>query len=317
MKVIPAIFLAAVLLGQNPMVAAGTEAITLKQSPRSLQLMRGKTPILVYHTADVPSPKGVDSVFDRSGFIHPLHAPSGGVVTGIHPIDHYHHLGLWHAWVKTEYDGKKGPDFWNLKGRTGRVRHAGIVALRKAGFTVAQEQVAYLDGPNKKPATLLAETLAVDTKFISGANVIDYVLTQKNVSPKPLVFPAYRYGGGIAFRGPHTWNKDNSDYLTSKGLDRTNSHTSRARWVAMFGPATNENGRNATVAILCHPENRDAPQHIRTWNNGKMFFNYVPTQETGWSIAPGKSHILRYRIIVLDGKANATIIESFWKNYTR
>ena len=213
------------------------------------------TTILTYHVAAMPPPKGVDRVFDRSGFIHPMHAPAGGVVTGIHPDDHYHHLGLWHAWVKTEYNGKKGPDFWNLKARTGRVRHAGIKAVRAAGFTVAQEQVAYLDGPDVEPTVILAETLAVDAAFVKGANVIDYVLAQKNVSPKPLIFPAYRYGGGIAYRGPLSWNKTNSDYLTSKGLNRTNSHTSRARWVAMFGPTEKDGGKAATVAILCHPKN--------------------------------------------------------------
>jgi hypothetical protein len=219
--------------------------------------------------------------------------------------------------VKTEYNGQKGPDFWNLKARTGRVRHAGIKAVRAAGFTVAQEQVAYLDGPDVEPTVILAETLAVDAAFVMGANVIDYVLAQKNVSTKPLIFPAYRYGGGIAYRGPLSWNKTNSDYLTSKGLNRTNSHTSRARWVAMFGPTEKDGGKAATVAILCHPKNHDAPQHIRTWDNGKVFFNYVPIQETGWSIKPGENVTLRYRLVILDGQVGAKTLEARWKTYTK
>ena len=310
-------FLSILLLALTFLSVQAADRVSLKQTKKTLTLMRGKVPILTYHVAAVPPPKGVDRVFDRSGFIHPIYAPAGGVVTGIHPDDHYHHLGLWHAWVRTKYNGKQGPDFWNLKARTGRVRHAGIKAMRDSGFTVAQEQVAYLEGPEVKPTVILAETLAVDATFVKGANVIDYVLAQKNVSPKPLNLPAYRYGGGIAYRGPLSWNKTNSDYLTSEGLNRTNSHTSRARWVAMFGPTEKDGGKVATVAILCHPKNQDAPQHIRTWDNGKMFFNYVPIQETAWAIKPGETVTLRYRLVILDGQVSAKPLEERWKEYAK
>ena len=306
-----------ILLALTFLPVQAADRVSLKQTKKTLTLMRGKVPILTYHVAAVPPPKGVDRVFDRSGFIHPIYAPAGGMVTGIHPGDHYHHFGLWHAWVMTKYNGKKGPDFWNLKARTGRVRHAEIKAVRDSGFTVVQEQVAYLEGPEVEPAVILAETLAVDATFVKGANVIDYVLAQKNVSPKPLILPAYRYGGGIAYRGPLSWNKTNSDYLTSEGLNRTNSHTSRARWVAMFGPTEKDGVKAATVAILCHPKNYDAPQHIRTWDNGKIFFNYVPIQETAWAINPGETVTLRYRLVILDGQVSAKPLEKRWKEYSK
>lgn len=305
-----AFFIAVVI---SPLSAAD---IKTAESDETITISRGDTPILTYHTAEVPAPEGVDPVFNRSGFIYPMHAPSGGIVTGIHPDDHYHHLGLWHAWVKTKY-GKAEPDFWNLKEKTGRVRYVATKEVRENGFTVEQEQVAYLDGPDPEPTVILRETLAVDASFVDGANVIDYVLTQTNVAEKALEFPAYRYGGGIAFRGPLDWNKENSDYLTSEGLDRKNSHTTRARWVAMFGPSENGEGKDATVVILCHPENQDAPQHIRTWDNGKMFFNYVPAQEHAWGIGSGQSTTQRYRIVILDGKADAATVEPFWIAYAK
>lgn len=289
--------------------------ISLKQTEKAITLVRGETPILTYHIAEVPPPKGVDQIYNRSGFIYPLYAPSGGIVTGIHPADHYHHIGLWHAWVNTKYEGKKGPDFWNLGRRTGRIRHAKVKETRDAGFTVIQEHLGYLDGIDAEPTVILRETLSVNAAFIDGANVIDYDLTQKNITKKPLIFPTYRYGGGLAYRAPLSWNKKNSDYLTSGGLDRTNSHATRARWVAMHGPAEKGKGKDATVAVLCHPKNHDAPQRIRTWDNGKMFFNYVPVQETGWSIQPGKSITLRYCIVILDGSADTKTIEARWKAY--
>jgi hypothetical protein len=310
LRLLPSILL---VFGLFP--AEAKESLSLKQTEKTITLMRGETPILTYHVAEVPPPKGIDPIYNRSGFIYPMHAPSGGIVTGIHPADHYHHIGLWHAWVNTKYDDKKGPDFWNLGRRTGRIRHAKVKETRDAGFTVVQEHLGYLDGIKAEPTVILNETLLVDAAFVGGANVIDYAMIQKNLTTKPLVFPAYRYGGGLAYRAPHSWNKKNSDYLTSEGLDRTNSHATRARWVAMHGPAEEAKGEDATVAILCHPKNHDAPQRIRTWDNGKVFFNYVPVQETGWSIQPGKSITLRYRIVILDGSADAKAIEARWKAY--
>ena len=86
----------------------------------------------------------------------------------------------------------------------------------------------------------------------------------------------------------------------------------------MFGPAENGDGKDATVLILCHPENHDAPQHIRTWDKGEVFFNYVPTQETDWSIEPKQTIILRYRIVILDGRVEeVAALESRWNAYSK
>ncbi|MBG28815.1 MAG: hypothetical protein CMI31_02275 [Opitutae bacterium] len=318
MKPYPTLYLlSAILLATGLLQVEAKENLSLKQTEQSITVTRGETPILTYHVAEVPPPNGVDKIYNRSGFIYPMHAPSGGIVTGIHPADHYHHIGLWHAWVNTKYGDKKGPDFWNLGRKTGRIRHAKVKETRKAGFTVIQEHLGYLEGIKAEPTVILKETLSVDAAFVEGANVIDYAMTQKNVTKKALVFPAYRYGGGLAYRAPHSWNKKNSDYLTSEGLDRTNSHATRANWVAMHGPAEEGKGEDATVAILCHPKNHDAPQRIRTWDNGKIFFNYVPIQETGWSIQPGKSITLRYRIVIFDGKSGNKAIETRWKAYNQ
>ncbi len=164
LRLLPSILL---LFGLLP--AEAKESISLKQTEKTISLMRGEKPILTYHIAEVPPPNGVDPIYNRSGFIYPMHAPSGGIVTGIHPDDHYHHIGLWHAWVNTKYDDKKGPDFWNLGRRTGRIRHAKVKETRDAGFTVVQEHLGYLDGIKAEPTVILNETLLVDAAFVGGA----------------------------------------------------------------------------------------------------------------------------------------------------
>jgi hypothetical protein len=60
----------------------------------------------------------------------------------------------------------------------------------------------------------------------------------------------------------------------------------------------------------------DAPQHIRTWDDGKIFFNYVPIQETGLTIEPGTKFVMKYRVIAMDGKADADKMKAFFEDYT-
>jgi len=159
---------------------------------------------------------------------------------------------------------------------------------------------------------ILDEMLTVKVRQSGDSYLVDYDTRQTNVTDTSLVLPAYRYGGCIAYRAPYHWNKENSNYLTSEGKDRSNGHTTRGRWCAMFGPT--EQG-DATLAILCHPENRDAPQRMRVWPDGKVFFNYVPIQETGWELKPEEPSTMRYRVVISNGKADAEQLNSLWNQY--
>ena len=288
------------------------QGIQVSETDETLSISREGAEILSYHKAEVDPPEGVDPIFRRSGFIHPLNSPKGGTVTGIHPDDHYHHLGIWHAWVKTEH-GDDQPDFWNLKTGTGRVRFVKVLAKDDSSFTVEQEQVAY-KGAEKKETVVLKEQLKVSAAFQDGVNVVDYQLTQTNVSGVKLELPEYRYGGPLAWRGPLDWDQNNSDYLTSEGKKRADSHQTRARWIEMHGPTS---AGEATLVMFCHPENHDAPQRLRTWPDGKMFLNWVPIQEKPFAIGAGDSVTWNFRLIVADGHPAPEKIESWWADYVK
>jgi|ETNmetMinimDraft_22_1059887.scaffolds.fasta_scaffold00029_19 hypothetical protein len=309
--------LIASLLAANNLAAA---SLSVSENAHTIDIKDGDTVILSYRKADVPPPEGVDPIYSRSGFIHPVRSPSGSVVTGIHPDDHYHHLGLWHAWVKCKVNGQE-VDFWNLRAKTGRVRYSKTLELiaetQGAGFVVEQEHIAYL-GQEKKETLILKERFAIKAKRFEGAYEIDYETIQENVSPFALELPAYRYGGPIAYRAPHHWDKTNSDYLSSEGKTRIDGHTTRSRWIAMWG----ENGSGAgndTLTILCHPGNHDFPQRMRVWpptsNNGAIFFNYVPIQEFDWEIKPGQISNMRYRLVVHEGKPEINDLNRRWERY--
>ncbi|GGC26068.1 hypothetical protein GCM10011386_17610 [Parapedobacter defluvii] len=80
-----------------------------------------KQPLLTYRYTVKAPPEGVDPLYGRAGYIHPLYTPSGKVLTRIQPPDHYHHYGIWNPWTKISYGGKEY-DLWNLGGNKGTVR---------------------------------------------------------------------------------------------------------------------------------------------------------------------------------------------------
>ena len=300
-------------MGLAPAIA---EPVTVELKDTFLVLTGGRTEILRYHTAELEPPDGMKKIYRKSGFIHPLRTPKGGVLTGVHPEDHPHHTGLWHGWVKTRH-GLENPDFWNLPKKSGRVRFAGVKELleegKTAGFRVYQEQVAFKGTP-KREKVVLKELLEVRAKRKGSVNVVDYSVTQRNVSGVALALPIHRYGGALAYRGPLTWNLENSDYLTSKGKTRVDSHETRARWCAVFGPTETGLG---TLVMMGSPTNLDAPQRLRTWpeKEGKMFFNFAATQEKAAELRAGEEWHFSYRLITADGKMESEEIEKYWKEW--
>ncbi len=290
------------------------QRLSLKDTERAIVLYSGRQPVLSYQKAVMPPPRDADARFARSGFIHPLYSPHGGLLTQIHPQGHFHHMGLWHAWVKTTFKNES-LDFWNLDKGEGGIRYEETVSTDNtadsAGFTVRQAHYALRDGIEE---TVLSDTFSVRLQQQEDVYLIDYETQQTNVSDAPIVMEAYRYGGGIAYRGPSYWGEGNSDYLTSRGLGRQDGHGSEARWVRFSGPT--ETGE-ASVTILSHPSNVHSPQPVRIWPEGPMFFNYVPAQNTPLTVAPGETLTLRYRVLVTDGYLPPETIETFWQGYSK
>lgn len=288
----------------------------IEQTQSSLNITyEGKT-LLHYHTGKLAPPNGQPQHYARSAFIHPLNTLSGSTLTGIHPEDHVHHMGLWHAWVKSVFEGEER-DFWNLDRQHGSVEFIEVLSAeakeKAAQLKLKQAHYIYSPYPNKKHQ-VLDEILALGVTINDGFYYLDYSMTQTNISDKTLSLLPYRYGGGIAFRSRLDWGLNNSDYLTSEGKTRSDGHATRAKWVRMHGPGDNS---NVSLVIFNHPQNFDSPQRVRIWDQGPMFFNYVPTQEHGLEISPNQTLKLRYRIMIADEILSPDTIESAYRDYSK
>lgn len=295
--------------------AAAEEAVRLRTGEKALRVLCGDRPVVQYNHAPVPPPEGHSKLYTRSGFIHPLRTLDGAVLTTIHPSDHIHHLGLWNPWTKTEFEGRH-IDFWNLSKGEGTVRHVKFDSRADgpvfAAFRAAKEHVDLTAPGGEKVA--LDEELDVRVWGSTGDGrgyLMDCVITQSCASSSPLHLPPYRYGG-MGFRATEYWNKNNSNYLTSKGKTRKDGHATRSRWCKTFGETPKG---HAGIVFMSHPENREHPEPMRIWPHGPIFFNYCSVQKKAWTLRPGNTYVRRYRFYVYDGEVNPGTAERLWQGF--
>ena len=299
--------------------------ITAELNSRALIINRNKQKILQYNLAEVFPPDTVSAIFRRSAFIHPLWSPSGNILTRINPPDHWHHMGIWNPWTKTKFEGH-ATDFWNLVEGQGTVRFGGIDGLISGpvfgGFKVRQEHVDFQCKGGDKVA--MNEVWDVRIWNIGSYNGIkvwlwDLTTTLSCASASPITLEAYRYGGGIGFRASEDWTNKNSWVLTSEGKTRKEADGTRARWCDVGG----EFGGNGTSGILfmSNPSNREYPEPMRVWpenangGRGDLFFEFCPIRNKSWELIPGNEYVLRYRMLVYDGKIDSQLSERLWDDF--
>lgn len=301
-----------------------SSAVGLKKDNQGVKLMAGSKPILNYQTAMTYPPDGVNPIYRKSGFIHPLWSPSGEVLTRIQAPDHYHHYGVWGPWTKTHINDR-AVDFWNLASGEGSVRFSKLLSLEDgdiySGFTALQEHLDF--GAKGEDQVAINEQLQVNAWNVDPTGksyMIDYTTTINSPLDSGIVFDAYRYGGGIGMRMTEKWHKDNCTVLTSEGHDRVKADGTKARWCIVEGESAS--GRSG-VLFMSHPGNRSHPEPMRVWpinangDRGDMFFEFCPIRHESWIIENGKNYTLKYRMVVFDGEMTAERAEQYWKAFAQ
>jgi hypothetical protein len=279
---------------------------------KHLVVTYGGKKVLQYNYATIKPPDGVDPVFERSGYLHPLWTPSGKVLTNDSPKNHLHHHGLWGAWTSSEFEGRKS-NFWESIEKQGKIECVKVEETFSGpvfgGFR-AKHRFINLNGPDG-PKTALEETWEVRVYAVADRFVFDLVSTQTAATDQPLVIKQYRYGG-IGFRASGDWEgKDGCAFLTSEGKTRTDGHATRAKWCLMSGKIS---GADCSIAFIGHPSDFRYPQPMRI-HPDEPFFNWAVPQGGDFSIEPGKPYVARYRFVVSDGLPDRDKVEGHWKAY--
>ena len=290
----------------------------------ALTIFSGDQPLLTYQFRTVYPPKGIDTNYKRSGFIHPLYAPHGQVLTNIQPKDHYHHYGIWNPWTHTFFEGDT-VDFWNIKGHQGTVRFVKFTSQKSnskySEYTALHEHVVFKKEGSEKVALNEWQTVRVyDPGNNKDQYIVDITSKMSCASQSPLLIVAYRYGG-LGWRATEFWDKDNSEMLTSEGKTRDNTDNTKGKWIMVYGslPGNDEGG----IVMFSHPSNYNHPEPLRIWDKkanggrGDVFANFAPTKDKDWLLEPGKTYTLKYRLVVFNGKFDAAKAESAWQKFVK
>ena len=299
-------------------------AVTAEDRAGSVVFEVGGKEALTYQYARAPVPDGVDEIYRRGGFIHPLRSLGGGTLTRVQPPDHYHHYGLWNPWTHTEYDGRE-IDFWNLAEGQGTVAAKGVTSLSSGPvfgeLTAWHEYLAYQDSAQKTSSKKLLNELWDVRVWNSDPQqqtyLVDLTTTQTNVTDLPFTVKKYRYQG-LGFRANKAWSDRTARLLTSEGKNKANGNGTRARWGDVRGPTT---AGTSGVLFMTHPANFNFPEPIRIWPQGandgqeNVFFNFNPAQDRDWLLKPQQPYALKYRLLVYDGEIDSATAQRYWQDF--
>jgi hypothetical protein len=278
--------------------------------------------LLRYYHATVNPPKGQDINYRRSGFIHPVWTPKGQVLTRIQAPDHYHHYGIWNPWTHVEFE-KDTVDFWNIKGHQGTVRFAKLLSRTEgpvfSEFQALHEHVVFKKDGSERVALNEVQTVRVYQPENEEYYIADITASMSCATESPFRILTYRYAG-MGWRTTGYWNDQNCEVLTSEGKTRKDTDGSRAKWCIVQGelPENQYGG----IAFLSYPANYNSPEPMRIWNpgtngRGDMFFSFAPTKDRDWLLEPGKTYVLKYRMVVFSGKFDAAKAESAWQYFSK
>ena len=310
------------LMGFCLVDVAAAQALKVIETEKGIVVRRNSQDIITYNIVSPPAPRGIDSVYERSGCLHPVNTPRGRTVTQMFPVDHPHQHGIFSAWVKTKYGGQT-VDFWNLAGGTGRVLHERVVRTFQEKDRVGFEVDLIHRATKKKPVDVLRERWKVTVYPTDGTyHCFDLESTQQAISDKPLIVSKYHYGG-MALRGPTRWlsaqdrwardhpdlSREPSKFVNGLGSGRVKGNHQHTKWVALTGSM---DGKPATIVVLSHAKNFRAPQAARL-HPTKPYFCFAPCVDGTFTIDRKHPFQARYRYLLTDTEPDAKWIDQQWK----
>lgn len=258
--------------------------------------------------------------------LHPLRSPGGHRITRGFPMvfgipgeqtDHWQHEGVF-----LTYRNVNGVDFWSKfpptrdRPGSGRIRHTGFTRL-ESGETGILGATAGWIGPTGK--VLLKQDSQMTIRAGPAWRTLDLQITL-TAQDEPVTFGDIEEGL-LAIRVASGLREDHTGrYLNAEGLELAkNVWGKRSPWVALRGTVQDE---DLTLAIMNHPRSVQYPTfwHARAYGLfaanpfGRADFE-KGAPPLNFSLAPGESALLLYRILIHSGHLTRSRIEDEFRKY--
>lgn len=282
--------------------------------------------------------------------LYPLRTDDGRVVTRSYPakmapgdrVDHPHHLSCWF-----NYGDVNGDDYWGhsaasrLGGKHGSIVHRKVGRIHNYGDMVHVD--FHMDWIGSKGDKVLEEMDRMYFRVGPGLRIIDRVITL-TAQDREVIFGdtkegmfAIRVTRGLEeptdqpikyvdAQGEITEvaQLDNTgvdgEYLSSEGrINEKEVWGTRAKWCILRGTVE---GKPATIGIFDHPDNVGYPTYWHARGYGLFAANPLGwktftkgEKELNFTLAPGESTTLSYRILIASRRLDAEETEKLYRNW--
>ena len=278
----------------------------------------GERLIMAWQSKPLANARGGDK-FQGSAFLHPLCTPAGFQWTESQPADHMHHFGLWWPWKFNEVDGARY-NCWEIQEGQGALVARSVTALAGGPDTLEWEfhNEVVIKKAGAAPLPVIRETARVALSAPTVDAVAVDVALRQQVAGSPVQIVNYRYSG-FSWRGPGSWNKDNSRLLTSEGLGRDDANGKPARWVVVSGPTPN--GSASVLLMSAALDLAGTPERLRVWDakaqNGQPFVNFNPVTDRALPLDEAHPAVAnrQYRVVAADRLIDAAAAEAEWRRW--
>lgn len=253
----------------------------------------------------------------------PIIGPTGKPMTRAYPMvqgtdekkDHIHQRSLWFT-----HGDVNGINFWAEQGVHGSIEHREFVKVAGGPEAVVVTRNDWLAPDGKR-------VCADERRFAFGVEGqtrrIDFDITV-TASDGPVKFGDTKEGT-MGLRIAHTMNvgsKLGGRIVNSDGRIDKDAWGKQAPWVDYYGPV---DGKTVGIAILNHPSSFRFPTywHVRDYGLfaanpfGLHDFDKSKQVDGAYTIQPGKSITLRYRILFHEGDEKAGRIAEAYAKYAK
>lgn len=267
-------------------------------------------PVLLYNVGVKACPIEGFEACKRSGFIHPVYAADGAVVTDDFPPEHPHQHGIMLAWVDSVFDGKT-TDFWNSMKNQGSVEHVEVWGTLDGPvygeLDVHLRHSQALESGISQP--VLDENWRIRVYNSHEPRIIDIQSTITCATVKSLHLNEYHYGG-MAFRGARGWSFGKAEFLTSDGKDRESGNHTRPKWTAITGKVGE---KDYAVVGVESPANFRYPQPVRL-HPDMPYFCWSPPVLGEFDITVEMPYVSKYRLFVFEGAQEPEVFDTLQAN---
>ncbi len=259
----------------------------------SIELSEGGKPVFVYIHGRVLA-NGAPEARRRSGYVHPVYAPDGTVVTDDFPRDHFHHRGIFWAWPIVRAGGQKY-DPWLVEetmtvrfvrwlARDARARSARL-AVENGWFTGEKKLV-------KETVDIVARPARFERREIEFSVTFEALSVPVELEGEPTNEKGY---GGFSVRFAP---RQQTVITTDKGVEAGDTDMVPHPWAQMEGDF---GGRRAGLRIDIDPGNPAYPNGWCLRKYGFLGVNF-PGRKV-FTLEPGKPLRLKYRVTVFAAAA--------------